>query len=196
MTVQVVELAGATPQPWRNGGGVTRELLAWPLGSGAAWQARVSVADIERDGPFSAYPGVQRCFAVLEGSGVVLRFAHAEHRLTTDTNPLAFDGAEAPDCTLLSGPTRDLNLMVRNDAGLARMERVRHGDPASPLAGSARRAWWGVFTTVAGRLLADDLALAVPDQSLAWWPGDVPFRFEFDTPAADARAWWLGMEAP
>ena len=44
------------PTPWRNGGGRTRELLAWP--HVADWKVRVSIADIDRDGPFSAFPGV------------------------------------------------------------------------------------------------------------------------------------------
>jgi environmental stress-induced protein Ves len=34
---------------------------------------RISVAEITRDGPFSAFAGVQRWFAVLEGAGVMLR---------------------------------------------------------------------------------------------------------------------------
>ena len=66
-----VRLADCPPQPWRNGGGVTRELLAWP--QAADWRLRVSVADIERDGPFSPFPGVDRWFAVIEGDGVELR---------------------------------------------------------------------------------------------------------------------------
>ncbi|MFG5407966.1 HutD family protein [Piscinibacter sakaiensis] len=39
-------------QPWRNGGGHTRELWTWP--ADGPWQARLSVADIAADGPFSA----------------------------------------------------------------------------------------------------------------------------------------------
>ena len=42
------------PQPWRNGGGRTRELLVWPAGDGLGgttdWQLRVSVADITKNG--------------------------------------------------------------------------------------------------------------------------------------------------
>lgn len=54
--------------PWRNGGGQTRELLTWPAGSAPdQWQLRISRADIDYDGPFSAFPGVQRWFAVLKG---------------------------------------------------------------------------------------------------------------------------------
>ena len=56
--------------PWRNGGGRTRELLAWPTPE--SWSVRVSVAEIEADGPFSQLPGIDRCFAVLAGAGVVL----------------------------------------------------------------------------------------------------------------------------
>ena len=70
MTLRLVDLAATAPQPWRNGGGLTRELLAWP-GSGD-WVLRVSVADIEADGPFSAFPGIDRWFTVLSGAGVRL----------------------------------------------------------------------------------------------------------------------------
>ena len=47
--------------PWRNGGGVTRELLAWP--DPRNWLLRVSVADIGTSGPCSVFPGVDRWFA-------------------------------------------------------------------------------------------------------------------------------------
>ena len=56
------------PQPWKNGGGSTRELLAWPHAHD--WALRISVAAVERDGPFSAYPGVQRWLAVRMGIGL------------------------------------------------------------------------------------------------------------------------------
>ena len=44
MTWHLVSLDAATPQPWRNAGGVTRELLTWP--GPANWRVRISVADI------------------------------------------------------------------------------------------------------------------------------------------------------
>ncbi|MEO8526020.1 MAG: HutD family protein [Caldimonas sp.] len=58
MKATVARFADTAAQPWRNGGGVTRELLAWP-GVGD-WCVRVSIADIEADGPFSTFSGVQR----------------------------------------------------------------------------------------------------------------------------------------
>ena len=82
-TVNLVRLADATAQPWRNGGGMTRELLTWQrpdLPSSQGWSVRVSVADIARDGPFSAYPGVTRAFTVLEGEGVTLDWGGGRSR--------------------------------------------------------------------------------------------------------------------
>ena len=74
MTLHVVRADAVEPQRWQNGGGLTRELLAWPDrgGPGGDWALRISVADIGADGPFSAFAGVERWFAVLEGAGVRL----------------------------------------------------------------------------------------------------------------------------
>jgi uncharacterized protein len=108
----VVRLADITPQSWKNGGGVTRELLAWP--SVDDWIVRVSVADIERDGPFSPFPGVERHFAVLKGNGVRL-FGVDEFR--AGSSVARFEGEIAPYCELIDGPTRDLNVMIRRNFG-------------------------------------------------------------------------------
>lgn len=117
-TVHRVPVDAMPPQPWRNGGGQTRALLTWPPGE-ADWQLRISVADIAADGPFSAFPGVQRWFVVLQGGGVQLGAGPALRRLTPASAPFEFAGEDAPACTLLDGPTRDLNLMLRRDAGHA-----------------------------------------------------------------------------
>ena len=53
-----IRVDAVPPAPWRNGGGVTRELLRWPADDG--WRLRISVADIHTDGPFSVFAGVQR----------------------------------------------------------------------------------------------------------------------------------------
>ena len=50
-----VRAADVVPTPWRNGRGRTRELPAQP--AGPDWTIRVSMADIDTDGPFSAFPG-------------------------------------------------------------------------------------------------------------------------------------------
>lgn len=111
----LVRLDEVQPTPWRNGGGITRELLAWPHRD--EWRIRLSVADIERDGPFSFYPAAERWFAVLEGKGVKLKVGGGTQILTPDTEPLCFSGSAEVDCELLDGPTRDFNMMALPGAG-------------------------------------------------------------------------------
>lgn len=120
MNWHVVCLDDVAPQPWRNGGGATRELLAWP--SPSHWRARVSIADVRADGPFSRYADIERWFAVLEGEGLVLRVGNDENRLTPASDAFSFAGDAAVHCTLVRGATRDLNLMAAR--GRALMKRV------------------------------------------------------------------------
>ena len=154
--MNVVTLADRPYVPWRNGGGRTRELLAWP--SADDWLVRVSVADIEADGPFSPFPGVDRCFAVLEGAGVELALPDGPVRLQRGQAGVAFAGEAAPGCTLLGGPTRDLNLMVRRDAGR----------PSRPRAGPRAGRWRGLYDD--GQLIwTDDPAESLPARGSGWW---------------------------
>src|SRR4051812_3988364 len=85
------------PSPWRNGGGVTRELLRVPVpdDAGAAaggWLLRISLADIASDGPFSAFEGMDRWFAVVGGAGVRLAWPDGER----DPDPRSPGTATSP----------------------------------------------------------------------------------------------------
>ncbi len=52
--------------PWKNGGGVTREIVCQPPGAGlAAFDWRVSIATIASDGPFSLFAGIDRVITLL-----------------------------------------------------------------------------------------------------------------------------------
>lgn len=106
-----IATAQCTPQPWKNGGGITRELLVYPDAND--WVLRISVADITQDGAFSSFVGITRSFAVIEGAGVELQFRGQSTTITQTSVPLVFDGATAPHCRLINGATRDLNLMCR-----------------------------------------------------------------------------------
>jgi environmental stress-induced protein Ves len=153
--MNLVRLSDCNFMPWRNGGGRTRELLAWP--STADWRVRVSVAEIESDGPFSSFPGVDRCFAVLQGAGVVLSLPRGEVRLHRGDPALAFPGEAAPLCRLIDGPTRDLNLMVRRAAGRPVMRREPLTAGAWRAVFSADTLWW-----------TDDAREALPPHQ-GWW---------------------------
>ncbi len=112
---RTVALAAQPAQPWKNGGGQTRELLCWP--DPVDWRLRLSVATIEQAGPFSSFPGVQRSFAVLEGDGVVLTFGATAVELPPHSPPLPFAGDEPVHCTPIAGRTLDFNLMLRGVQG-------------------------------------------------------------------------------
>ncbi|MBM7325185.1 HutD family protein, partial [Agrobacterium sp. S2] len=47
--------------PWKNGGGVTTEIIVHPAkASMADFDWRISMANVAQDGPFSIFPGVDR----------------------------------------------------------------------------------------------------------------------------------------
>ena len=187
MSLHPVALAACKPQPWRNGGGQTRELLVWPPHSvGDTWELRVSVADIERSGPFSAFPGVERWFAVLEGTGVRLSLAQGERTLGPDDEPLHFPGEDRPHCHLLGDPSRDLNLMLRRDAGSGGMKRARRGEA---IEGPTR--WRGLYTADAVRLEVDGVAEPLAAGTLVWTESQDATVWRL----LDAgRAWWMTLE--
>jgi uncharacterized protein len=100
--------------PWKNGGGVTRELLKLPHPSEPArFLARLSIAQVAASGPFSVFPGVDRTIMLLEGKGMALSIAGApEVVLDQRWQPFAFPGDAESGCRLLGGEVRDFNLMV------------------------------------------------------------------------------------
>src|SRR4029453_7140835 len=56
-------------RPWKNGAGRTTEIAVHPAGAGLdAFAWRVSIASVERNGPFSAFPGIDRTIVLLDGA--------------------------------------------------------------------------------------------------------------------------------
>lgn len=179
-----IAIDGVAAQPWRNGGGVTRELAAWPAGADWAW--RLSVADIERTGPFSAFAGVDRVFAVLGGAGVRLAWDGREAVVTTGSPALAFDGGDPPAAEPLAGTTRDLNLMLRRDRAAGGLRRAR----ADALWCCDAR-WRGVLAVAPATLERGAQApLVLPAWSL-WLSEDAGSEDWRLQAAGDLVAWWI-----
>lgn len=113
--MKILRAAEGRRTPWKNGGGETVEIAVHPPGAGLdAFDWRVSTALVAADGPFSAFPGVDRTLAVLTGAGLDLAVGgDAPLRLTPASAPFAFP-ADVP-CTgrLVGGPVTDLNVMTR-----------------------------------------------------------------------------------
>ena len=161
----LVQTSSAAPVPWKNGGGVTRELLRLPADGGDDWTLRISVADIAADGPFSPFPGVTRWFAVLEGAGVRLAFPERTLNVQRGDAPLCFDGADGPGCTLLDGATRDLNVMVRRARAQSLVTAASFLDEAEP----GNSPGFGFFALQPLALHgAGALPVTMPALSLAW----------------------------
>ncbi|WP_251278114.1 HutD/Ves family protein, partial [Enterobacter hormaechei] len=77
---------------------------------------RLSVAEIEQDAAFSAFPGVERELVLLQGNGVRLRFE--DGRVAEVLPPhgrVRFAGEEALRGELVDGTTHDFNLMWKRE---------------------------------------------------------------------------------
>ena len=119
MSVSALPAASRQAEPWANGLGQTAVILRQPDHDG--WHARISIAQVEQDGPFSELPGTQRLLVPLDAP-MELRFADGRVQRADRFGVLRFEGTPAPFGVLSEGPTRDFNLMLRDDA------RVMHGE--------------------------------------------------------------------
>lgn len=124
--MRILRAIDRTPMPWKNGGGVTREVAIWPPTAALdAFDWRISIADVAQGGPFSTFPDVDRVLTVIEGSGLELVVEGlAAVKLDAAAAPFAFPGDAACAARLHLGPIRDLNLMVRRGAYVTRVQRV------------------------------------------------------------------------
>lgn len=101
-------------RPWKNGGGKTAEIAAFPPGAGFDnFDWRLSTAIVAADGPFSTFPGIDRVLTVLEGGPMALEITGTRHLVDSSSPPLAFPG-DLPVMARLQGPPLlDFNLMLR-----------------------------------------------------------------------------------
>jgi len=116
--MEIIRYAELRAEPWRNGGGVTRELASHPKAASAqdgAWDWRVSIAEVSKAGAFSAFPGMERVLTVIDGELLLLTVDGAEHPLEK-YRPFRFPGDADTASALPTGDIRDLNVITRNGA--------------------------------------------------------------------------------
>ena len=111
--LQAIPRSAQRDEPWANGAGSTTVILREP--DDPEWAVRISVAKVERDGPFSEFPGTRRTLVPLDAP-MTLRFADGLEITGTRMGALQFAGTPAPTGVLPEGPTRDFNLMLRGSA--------------------------------------------------------------------------------
>ena len=129
MTLRHIPANEYRRERWRNGLGWTREIARGfvmesphkgePVvaeGSAHDWDWRISIAEVDNDCAFSAFPGCDRVLVLLSGNGMELAFDDGE---TAAVEPphgrIAFAGERSLRCRLLDGVTTDLNVMVRRE---------------------------------------------------------------------------------
>jgi len=128
MKARVIRNEDLVRVPWKNDGGTTAELAAFPEGAGfETFGWRVSMADVASDGPFSAFPGIDRTLVLVEGEGIELDVEGVTYRLDRTSPKLSFSGDDMTTGRLLSGPIRDLNVMTRRDQFRHRTRFVQSG---------------------------------------------------------------------
>ena len=94
------------------------------------WDWRFSIADIECDGPFSSFPGIERECLLLRGEGLRLQIEPGgASALLPPFGRWRFDGEAATSASLIDGRVEVLNLMWRRD-------RIRAASWHRPLVGT------------------------------------------------------------
>jgi environmental stress-induced protein Ves len=166
MTLHTFFVGDLPAVPWKNGGGVTREIVCQPPGAGMdSFDWRVSIAHIASDGPFSAFPGIDRVITLLSGGGVHLSSADGQvnHRLGSPLAPFAFAGEAAIHARLLEGDCHDFNVMTRRAVCSASLQVLR-------CACDWQASSQGLFMAVQGnwQLEGAGTQMLSPHQGL-WW---------------------------
>jgi len=119
--------AGYKRMRWKNGAGWTTEIAVETADDGGfAW--RMSIADVDVDGEFSIFPGIDRSLLVLSGGGMVLDFPTGTTSVLRPLEcPLVFPGEASIRARLVDGPTRDFNVMTRRSLYSHTLEVFRPG---------------------------------------------------------------------
>jgi uncharacterized protein len=138
---QPIQLASLSPIPWKNGGGITRNLAVEPENAGFdhfLW--RLSFAEVTAPGRFSSFPGVDRSILLWRGNGMLLRSKNGgDFSLTQSAGAYAFRGEDEIEATLIDGPAIDFNVMVRRGRCTAEVCRYASG---ATIARSAQQAFF------------------------------------------------------
>ncbi len=152
--------------PWKNGGGLTREIFRFPEAA-VDWQWRISIAEIAADGPFSAFPGCDRELLLLSGAGMRLQFAGRSETLHKPYDSIRFSGEEPVESFLLDGPTSDFNAIWRRDAVAITLERrAMIGNLwCIPEPGVS---WFVYFLSGRGRIKSDSDSPAIEAGDAVW----------------------------
>jgi environmental stress-induced protein Ves len=153
MAWRVVALDALPDEPWRNGSGRTRTIAAQVREAGEPpWDWRISVATIEHNAPFSAFPGVDRASLLLGAGQIELTAIGEPVVLMHRPGDVAAYRGDAPwDAEIRRDgmPLSLLNVMTRRGVATARLQAVLEDTTLSghALAVLAVEGTWRVVDT-------------------------------------------------
>ncbi|GHG86274.1 HutD/Ves family protein [Pseudodonghicola xiamenensis] len=170
---QLLRAAERPFTPWKNGGGLTAEVLCVPQGAGFdAFDWRISTARVTQSGPFSIFPGVERSLSVIAGGAMILHFGDgADITISRQSEAVAFSGSRPCEAELQGEPLLDLNVMVRAPYACS----VRAPDQPGVCSGPVVARYLFALTEIpALGLETHDLAVlnGMPETAWADLPGD------------------------
>ena len=111
--LQVLKPSDYKAVPWKNGGGVTNDVLLLPKGSTQDnFDIRLSLAPIVTEGAFSAFPGIDRHITLLSQQALSLVFGN-DVRVLKRLEPMYFDSGLQPTSKLADGAVQVFNIMTR-----------------------------------------------------------------------------------
>lgn len=109
--------------PWKNGGGVTSEIMSQTGPSGIDW--RLSLADVTSNGPYSLFPGMARVLTVVSGQGTQLIDTQTdEAQIALPHKPIRFSGDQHIQGHLIEGAIQNFNLIFNPLRTVARVTVV------------------------------------------------------------------------
>ncbi len=124
--MRLLPAASRIATAWKNGGGTTREVAAFPPGAGLDdFDWRVSMATVESGGSFSSFPNVDRILVVVRGAMELSTLTRESAVLTAGSGPFAFPGDMKVEARVIDGPVEDVNVMTRRGHYKGSVMRVR-----------------------------------------------------------------------
>lgn len=109
---EIIHASSFKNMPWKNGGGATKEIYRYP--ETGDFKLRISTAIVHQSGPFSHFPGIDRCLLLLEGEGFIL---NKKIPLKNLLDQWHFAGEESIQCDLIQGSCTDFNIMIDRSWG-------------------------------------------------------------------------------
>jgi environmental stress-induced protein Ves len=124
VTSRILLAASRHESRWANGAGTTTEVAVFPAdASFADFDWRISVATIDRDGPFSLIPGVERLLVPLGAAGLMLEIDGRLERIERAA-VIKFGGESLVFAVGVAHSSFDLNLMCRRGRAQGSVEVV------------------------------------------------------------------------